>query len=66
MSDLQTVRTKLREAGKKRGELALIAAESGVSPRTIYNLTHSDKGANLATLDKLLAYFKKAERRAKQ
>ena len=67
MTDLQTVRYRLRKAAltKKRGVLTEIASESGVSTRTIYNLTHrEDTGANLVTLGKLLAYFKREDRKA--
>jgi DNA-binding phage protein len=64
MNDLQAVRARLRKAGQTRGLLAQIAKGSSVSERTIYNLIHSDGSPNLATLDKLVAYFKREDRRA--
>ena len=64
MNDLQAVRARLRKAGAKRGVLTEIASGSGVSSRTIYNLIHSDASPNMATIDKLLAYFKREDRKA--
>jgi DNA-binding phage protein len=63
---LQQVLARLKKARLQRGQLARIAEDSGVTSRTIYNLMHKDCRPNLATLDKLLAYFKKADRKAKR
>lgn len=63
---LQQVRARLKKASHTHGELTAIAGGSGVSSRTIYNLMNkSDCNPNLATLDKLAAYFKKADRKAR-
>lgn len=64
---LQQVRDKLRKANTKRGAMAEVARDSGVSSRTIFNLLHPGAGdykPNLATLDKLDTYFKKISRKA--
>lgn len=60
---LQEIVARLRKASHTHGELAGIAQASGVSSRTIYNLLHKDSKPNLATLEKLEAHFKKADRK---
>lgn len=63
--DLQGIVNRLAEAKEQRGRLTQIAAGSGVSYRTIYSLLHAAAPvASAATVDKLLAYFKKADKRA--
>lgn len=62
--DLQKMVDKLHEAKQQRGRLSQIAADSGVSYRTIYGLMHTESPvASARTFDKLAAYFKKVERR---
>lgn len=63
---LQDVRKRLDEAGKERGRLALVATGSGVPYRTIYNIMRDKSTPNATTVDKLAAYFKKEERKARQ
>lgn len=63
---LYDVRAKLRAARQKHGEMAKIALASGVTYRTLYNLLNTTKSPNVATLDKLSAYFKKQARKAAQ
>lgn len=62
--ELKRVRDRLRKENQTRGRLAEVARATGVSPRTLYNLVHSDQNPHLATLDKLTTYFKKSDRKA--
>lgn len=65
-TELQELVEKLREAKKERGRLSQIAADSGISYRTIYGLLIAeDPVASARTSDKLAAYFKKADRKAR-
>lgn len=63
--ELQCIINRLSEAKTQRGRLTQIANGSGVSYRTIYSLMHAASPvASAATVDKLSAYFKKADKRA--
>lgn len=62
--ELQGIVTRLTEAKTQRGRLKQIAGASGVSYRTIYSLMHDQPPvASAATVDKLTAYFKKADKK---
>ena len=58
---LQELLKRLNEAKEQRGRLAMIAAESLVSSRTIYAFMHG-KPASAKTVDKLTAFFAKLDR----
>lgn len=59
-TELQDILNKLGEAKKTRGRLSMIAADSGLSYRTIYSVMHDNPPTVTArTLDKLTSYFKK-------
>lgn len=62
--ELKRVRDRLRKENQTRGRLAEVARATGVSPRTLYNVVHSEQNLHLATLDKLSAFFKKADKKA--
>lgn len=47
------------------GRIAQIAKDSGVTSRTLYLLMAGKRAPSAPTLDKLSAYFKKADRKAK-
>lgn len=62
---LLDIRKRLAEAAQHRGRLTRIAADCGLSYGTIYGVMHKeDKTPSASTVDKLAAYFKKAQRRA--
>lgn len=63
---LQRVLDRLAEEKKQRGRLSRIAADTGISYRTIYGMMHAKQNPNAGTIDKLLAYFKKEDRRAER
>lgn len=62
--ELQGIVKRLGEAKNQRGRLTRIATDSGVSYRTIYAVMIGSK-PSLGTVEKLSAYFKKADRKAK-
>lgn len=65
--ELQGIVKRLREAKEQRGRLKQIATGSGVSYRTIYSIMNIEPPiASAATMDKLAAYFQKADRKAKK
>lgn len=63
-TELQDIIRRLNEAKERRGRLAVIAAESRISTRTIYGLMHDETPkATARTIDKLADYFKKADKK---
>lgn len=62
---LQAIVKGLNEAKEQRGRLAMIAADSKVSPRTIYSVMHG-KPASATTIDKLSAALKKVDRKIRK
>lgn len=65
MSDVLYVRGKLEEARKERGRIAIVARETCTDRRTVLAILGNRREPQAATIDKLSAYFKKADRRAK-
>lgn len=63
---LQTVLGHLAEARKERGRLTQVAAKTGISYRTIYGMMHAKQSPNATTIDKLLAYFRREDRKAER
>lgn len=64
MDDTTYVRGKLEEAKAKRGRLAQIARETQTDQRTMRTLMDGKREPLIATVDKLLAYFRKEEKKA--
>lgn len=62
---LNEIVSRLRDAKQHRGRLTQIAAESGVSYRTIYTIMLGCV-PSVTTSDKLAAYFTKLDRKAKK
>lgn len=62
---LEVVRERLTQASATHGELARIARESEVTYRTLFNVMKGQRKTSEPTIEKLSAYFKKADRRAK-
>lgn len=62
---LENVLGRLRRAKLERGRLTRIATDTGISYRTIYGMMRAKQTPTSTTLDKLTAYFKKEDRRAK-
>lgn len=61
---LQYIQSRLAEAKDQRGRLTKVAAETGISYRTIYGAMQQDASPSASTLDKLTDYFKKLDRKA--
>lgn len=64
--ELQDIIKKLAAAKEgRRGGLSEVAAQSGISSRTIYGLLHDkEPKATVRTVNKLAAYFRKVQRKA--
>lgn len=60
--ELQGIINRLNEAKQERGRLTRIAADSGISYRTIYAVMIGTK-PSLGTVEKLAAYFKKIDKK---
>lgn len=55
---------RLQDERGTYGRIAKIGKESGVTARTLYLLMSGKREPSASTLDKLTAYFKKADKRA--
>lgn len=60
---LQELQRRLFAAKEQRGRLTEIAAGAGITYRTLYAVMQPDCKPSAATVDKLSAYFKKADKK---
>jgi predicted transcriptional regulator len=58
------IAARLKTESEIRGNITKIAKESGLTARTLQKVI-GGHSPNVVTLDKLVAYFRKADRRAK-
>lgn len=61
---LSDLRAKLEAAKKERGKLSEIALATKLSGRTIYSVMHAQRKPNKTTIEALVVYFKREERKA--
>lgn len=61
--NLTYVRRKLTEARTERGKFAQVARDTETDARTMRTLLDGSRAPNKATVNKLAAYFKRADRK---